>query len=82
MRPNREESVNDKYTLILWQSSIPEARQSSIPESPEAEGRLGVGVWGAKHPNTVILFIYKKVNRYSAPRCGEPVALIKPPLLL
>ena len=51
MGPNREENVNQKHTLFLLQSLIPEALQSLIPEEPEAEGRLGMGVWGAKPPN-------------------------------
>ena len=49
--PNGEENVNQKHTLFLLQSLIPEALQSLILEEPEAEGRLGMGVWGAKPPN-------------------------------
>ena len=59
MGPNREENVNQKHILFLLQSLIPEALQSLILEEPEAEGRLGMGVWGANPP----LFIYGAVPR-------------------
>ena len=58
LRPNGEKNVNQKHTPFLLQSLIPEALQSLIPEEPEAEGRLGMGVWGAKPPNGRDLYIF------------------------
>ena len=53
--------------------------ESSIPEEREAEGRLGVGVWGAKPPNggdpLYLLFMPVRLNRYPTPKCGGLNAL-------